>query len=126
MRTLSSYRGEETLDVIADITEPAILIMSDTELRKLLSEEKGRMKAIKRALKYHKQEVLQIMAALDGIDPDDKEAFDEFVDGVNLFTLPRFLITIFNDPDIMSLFTLQEQMQMSSTPVSDDSEPQED
>lgn len=121
MRKLSSYRGEEAVEIIANITEPAIKIMADKELRDMITQEKGRMKAVKHALKNHKREVLQIMASLDGVDVEDENAFKEYVDSVTFFTLPMNLFSIFNDPDIQSLFTSQAQMEEAtqSSPASD-------
>jgi hypothetical protein len=47
--------------------------------------------------------VIEILAILDGADPKD------YAEKVTLFTLPAKLLEIINDPDLMSLFTLQGQ-----------------
>lgn len=116
MRKLSSYRGEEAVEVIANIFEPATYIMADKELREMATQEKGRMRAIKHALKHHKTEVLQIMAVLDEVDIEDEKAFKEYVNGVNFFTLPKNLLYILNDPDIQSLFISQGLMEEATQP----------
>lgn len=100
---LSEYKGEKALDILADIIEPAAIIMADKEIVNFAKSGKPVIKLIKPLIKNHKREVIEIMAILDGEDPK------EYSDKVNFFTLPAKLLEILNDPDLMSLFTLQGQ-----------------
>lgn len=100
---LSEYKGEQALDMLADLLEPATAIMADKEIARLVKAKMPPIKSVKVAIKNHKQEVIEILAILDGADPK------EYAEKVNLFTLPAKLLEIFNDPDLMSLFTLQGQ-----------------
>jgi hypothetical protein len=100
---LSEYKGEQALDMLADLIEPATAIMADPEIARLTRAKIPAIKIVKVAIKNHKREVLEIMATLDGADPKD------YAEKVNLFTLPAKLLEIINDPDLMSLFTLQGQ-----------------
>lgn len=100
---LSEYKGEQALDMLADLIEPAAAIMADKEIARIGKSGQPRSKLIKPAIKNHKQEVIEILAILDGEDPED------YAEKVNLFTLPAKLLEILNDPDLMSLFTLQGQ-----------------
>ena len=54
-------------------------------------------KAAKVMLKGHAKAVKEILAALDGVPVDMYEC--------NILTLPKKLIEIMSDPDVMSLFT---------------------
>ena len=101
MRSLSEYRGEEALEVLANLIEPASEIMTDKEIAQLYNSG-DRMKAIAVAIKNHKKAVIEVLAALDG-QPADK--YD-----VNLFTLPLRLLQILNDKEVAQLFTSQGQM----------------
>ena len=100
---LSEYRGEKALDMLADLIEPATAIMADKEITNAVRANLPKIKVVKMAIKNHKREVIEIMAVLDGEDPE------KHAEKVNLFTLPAKLLEIFNDPDLMSLFTSQGQ-----------------
>ncbi len=123
MRNLSSFKGEEAVEVIANLVEPSAVIIGDSKVRELVAQEDGRVKAVKHALKHHKKEVLQIMAILEGVDVDNETDFRRYVESVNFFTLPKNLLAIFNDPDVQELFLSQETKPdvMPSTPASEES-----
>lgn len=106
---LSEYKGEQALDMLADLIEPAAAIMADPEIARIGKSGQPRIKIIKPAIKNHKPEVIEILAILDGADPKD------YAEKVNLFTLPAKLLEILNDPDLMSLFTLQGQKTETSS-----------
>ena len=97
---LSEIKGEQALDILADLLEPATEIITDEELRDKFRED-DKLGAVKIALKGHKTAVIQIMALLDGQNPAEYE--------VNLFTLPKKLLEIFNDPLVVDLFSSQGQ-----------------
>lgn len=100
---LSEYRGEQALELLADIVEPAAAIISDKEIAKLAKSGAERIKLVKPIIKNHKKEVIEILAILDGEDPK------QYADKVNVFTLPTKLLDILNDPELTNLFTLQGQ-----------------
>lgn len=101
---LSDLKGEAALDALADMIEPASEIMTDTHFVKCLRDG-NRMKAVQLALRNHKKAIIAIMAACDGKKPKDYE--------VNILSLPKKLLEIFNDPEVVSLF--QSQGQTTST-----------
>lgn len=100
---LSDYKGEQALDLLADIIEPIAMIMADKEIIAIANSGKPVIKIIKPMIKNHKKEVIEIMAVLDGEDP---ESYEKKID---IFTLPVKLVTIINDPYIKDLFTSQGQ-----------------
>lgn len=112
---LSEIRGEQALDVLAEIIEPAIEIMADKQFAALLRSNMG-VRAAAHAIKNHKKAVLTIMAALDG----------EPVENYNpsVLALPRKLLEIINDPEIVTLFQSQDQTSEAgaSGPVSENTE----
>lgn len=102
MRRLSDIKGEEALDVIADIIEPATEIMADKDFQKV-ARERNIPKAASVAIKNHKKAVLTVLAVLDGEDPATYEP--------TLVSIPMKLIELFNDPELVSLFTPSDQIE---------------
>ncbi len=112
---LSEIRGERALDVLAEIIEPAVEIMADKEFAMLLQRNMA-VKAASHAIKNHKKAVLTMMAALDG---EPVETYNP-----SLLALPRKLLEIINDPEMVSLFQSQDHPSEAgaSGPVSENTE----
>ena len=96
---LSEYQGEDALDLLADLIEPAGEIMSDKQIGDIFKE--NRFKAIGLAIKNHKRAVMQILATMDGVPVEEYKC--------NVFTLPVKILELLNDPDLVQLFTYQGQ-----------------
>lgn len=88
MSKLSEYKNEDAIEVIADIIEPLSAIFTDDEIKK----EKNRMKAISKALKKYKKEVIQILARIDDVPVEKYEC--------NALTLPIKVLEVMNDKEI--------------------------
>lgn len=104
MRKWKEVKGDEALDMMADLLEPAAKIFSDKETIEGLTKEgegRSRARAAKLLIKRHKAEVQEILAILDGENPATYE--------INLFTLPLKLLEVLNDEDLQRLFFSQEQ-----------------
>lgn len=97
---LSEIKGERALDVLADLIDPVSEIFGDKEIMTELQSGKAPAKAIKLALKNHKRAVLDMMAAIDGEDPETYQP--------SLFVLPKRLLDLLNDPEVQQLFSSQE------------------
>ena len=95
---LSEIQNENALDVLADIIEPTSLILADEEVKRIYQNE-PKLKLVSYILKNHKQSVIEIMARLDGKEPENYT--------FNLLTLPRKLLELINEPELQELFTLQ-------------------
>lgn len=108
MRKLSEYKDDEALDLLAELLEPAALIMADKQIAELMKADK-KMPAIKAAIKNHKRQVMEILAAMDGVPVDKYHC--------NIFTLPARLLDILNDEGLQALFTsrAQERTQRTSS-----------
>ena len=103
---LPDYHGEQALDLFADLLEPASEIMTDP-LFVSYAREGNNIKAVKTAIKGHKKALIEILARLDGQEP---EQYD-----VTLLTLPVKALELFNDPVIKDLFTQQGQKKADDT-----------
>lgn len=101
---LSDYKGEDAIDVLADIIEPAGLIISDEQFKTLAQKKVGNLAIVKFILKEHKHEIVEILAALE------RKTYDEYVGTVTLLTLPVKVIELLNDEELTDFFEQQVQM----------------
>jgi len=97
---LSDYKGEEALDILADLIDPVVEISSDKEIATHLRAREI-TQAVKAAIKNHKKAIIEILAVLDGEDPATYEP--------GVFALPTKLLEILNDPEFINLFQPQGQ-----------------
>lgn len=112
---LSEIKGERALDVIADLIEPVSVMVQDEEF-KLIIRSGDKIKVVKYLLKEHKREILQMLALINGEDPETYEP--------TLIQLPMMVMELFDDPDVMNLFGLQDQSKelASSGPATENTE----
>lgn len=110
---LSEFEGEQAIDVLADLLEPASEIMTDKAV--VAAFRSGdRIHAVSLALKRHKKAVITILAVTEGENPETYKP--------KVLSLPAKLIEIGNDPDIIGLFQLQDQEgKTSSGPATESS-----
>lgn len=95
--------NEDKLELFADIIEPAGKIVSDRKWAQMW-QDGDYTGAIRAAIKGHKREIIEILARVDGVDPQEYD-----IDGVRLFFK---LAAMLNRPDISpvtGLFTSQAQ-----------------
>ena len=95
--------NEDKLELFADILEPAGAVILDKEWAAKW-QAGDRVGAIRAAIINHKADIIQIMARIDGVAPEEYQ-----IDGVALFFR---LVTMFNRPDIEvvnGLFTSRAQ-----------------
>lgn len=108
---LSDIKGDACLDVLADITGPVIALAQDEEVKGLFSGKgcpdgvdryqyatEQAKKGLPKLVKEHKDEVMQILAALDGKTPE------EYADGLTLAKLMADLVELLTDEDFGSFF----------------------
>ena len=106
---LSDYKGEEALDVLADIIEPLTYIIADEEIQKLSKTPNTPMLAmVKPAIKNHKKELIEVLARLEN------KPVEEYKASMNLITLPMQVMELINDPEVQNLFFSQGESQVTS------------
>lgn len=106
---LSEIKGEEALDVLADIMEPAAIIMADERVQETVQSEPQIVAAAK-ILRWHKKEILTVLAYLNQEDP---ETFKP-----SLLALPRMVLELINDPEVKDLFRSQGLMTEGESSIS--------
>lgn len=104
MRKLQDVKGEEALDVLADVLDYAVQLVKNDKIREAI-ENKGirHIETVKTLIKEGKREIISIMAVIDG------KSYDEFVESLDLLTLPVMLYETFNDEALQAVFQSQVQ-----------------
>lgn len=97
MRKLSEIKGEEALDVMAEILEPIVEIANDEDVR--AGFDTNVAKCVSVALKKYKKQILEILASING------KSVDETCEEIDLLSLPSYILDVLSDPAIKRLFT---------------------
>lgn len=100
MKKLSEYKDEEALDILADLIDPVVNIFGDKDVAKFYRSGVI-IKAVQLSIKNHKEDVINMMAILEGVPREEYHC--------NLLTLPKVLLNIFNDPELTSFFDAQSE-----------------
>lgn len=88
-----SNSNYEKMDLFADILEPATMIIADPEVIGMLTRREPIIRAVKHAIKHHKDEVIEILSRVDGLSPEEYQ-----FDGIKvMFQMLGFL----NRPDLL-------------------------
>lgn len=98
---LSEIKGKKALEALADLIDPIAIIASDKDFLEARSAGKPMLEIAKMMLKAHPDEIITILAILDGEDPANYE--------VNMLTLPIKLYEVINDKEIQTLFFSLDQ-----------------
>lgn len=97
--------NEEKLELFADLLEPVTDILSDPDVAAAWRSEKT-VKAIRMTIRGHAREIVEVLALIEGADPEKYE--------INGLALLLKLIDLLNRPDVKQmvdgLFTLQGQI----------------
>lgn len=102
---LSEIKGDNALDVLADLIDPVCEILVDKDIETAYNSG-DRMRAIKLGLKKHKRAVTTILALLNEEDPKTYKPA--------LLMLPKMLMDVLNDEELMGLFSSQTQTEKTS------------
>lgn len=94
---LSEFKGEAALDLLADIIEPAAEILADKEVSDAYKNGEKKIAVVKTIIKNHKKEVIEILAAMEGVPVEEYSC--------NVLTLPIKLLEILNDKEFLEFFT---------------------
>ena len=98
---LSDFKAEKAIEVIADILEPATMIIGDDGLRELRKNHATNMEIALFILREHPTEILEVY------EPLMQESKEE----ATIPKLIRLILDILGDPDLMSLFQQQGQIE---------------
>lgn len=103
MKKLSDYKGEEAIELWADLVDPLTTILGDAEIKEVVTKGKNRLEIAKTILKHHSKEAADILTR---IDPTP-------IDGLNIvLRLISLLGEISANEEIKSFFGFAEQAKM--------------
>lgn len=100
MRQLSEIKGQDAIEVLGDILDPLVEILSDEEIQRIYQKERN-VDVVRYIMKNHSQKVLEVMAIIDG---EDLESYQP-----SLLDIPIKLMQLIRDPVFAQLFTSQAQ-----------------
>lgn len=97
MGRLEEARGADAIDLIADLIDPLTEISQDEEILKLTRKNGTPVfKIVQAILRRHKDSAIQILAIIDGVEPEDYKG--------NVFTIIGRLLGLLSNKDIQSFF----------------------
>ena len=117
MKKLSEIKGEEALDILADLIEPLSEFSLDKKFVSLV-RSKNMIPAAKRALKGHKKAVLTVLALLENEDPKTYAP--------SIIHIPAMIVELLNDPDFIALFPSVETVTSSGSAMESTEETEEE
>ena len=110
MKRLSDFQDEQALDLLAEVIEPAVSIMSDKNFLSALDSD-NRLTAVRIALIDHKHAVMKILAAMDGVPVSEYHC--------NMFALPirlaEIITEVIEEPELMAFFTSSSKKTRETT-----------
>ena len=114
---LSEFKGEDAIELLADIMEPAANIMSDPEIKEMYLAKAVNAKIAAYILREHPDEILDIYCVMNKTTKDTATPI----------TLLQATIDVMNDDALLSLFTsqVQNEEEESSGPVMENTEASE-
>ncbi len=102
MKKLSDYKGDEAIELWADMLDPLTDILADDTVQKAVRGGKSKLDIVKTILKTHKKEAVKLMLLVD----------PEPIDGINVVIRLAELVTdIGKYPEVKSFFGYAEQEQ---------------
>ena len=93
---LSEYTNEDALEVLADILEPASMIITDEQFKKSFETDPV-FKCASYLLKAHKKEIISILAIIKGVPVKEYRA--------NIFTMTKDVVELLSDKELMDFLS---------------------
>lgn len=110
MKKLSDYKGEEAIDLWADLMEPAARILADKQVSAVMQSKKPPIMIVHKILKTHKADAIEILTRID----------DTPINGLNAVTRLLTLIgEMMEDETMKGFFDTQGQKKENVSSGSD-------
>ncbi len=90
-----SRANDDKLELFADMLEPIAIIMADDNVTGIIKRGEPAIRMVRNAIKFHKEQVIEILARIDGVDIKEYE-FDAL-------RVTMKLLNFFNRPDVQRM-----------------------
>jgi hypothetical protein len=107
---LSEIRGEGAIELLGDILIPVTEIMADPKVSSAVESGKPKLIIATIILKNHAKSILTILALLNQEDPETCNP--------SLLALPKMVMDLLNDEELMNLFHSQSQLKEDESSAS--------
>lgn len=87
--------NDDKLELFADVLEPVAVILADDEVTGTIKRDEPAIRVVRNAIKLHKEQVIEILARIDGVDPEEYK-FDPI-------RVTMKLLGFFNRPDVQHM-----------------------
>ncbi len=105
MKKLSDYKGDEAIELWADLLDPLTNILGDKKIQSVIQSGKPKLIIAKEILKEHKKDAVDILLRID----------PEPINGLNIIVRLVAVVTdIGKDEEIKAFFGYAEQEQTES------------
>lgn len=94
---LSEYKNEDALELLADLIEPVSVLMTDEQLKKMVTADAKKLDIARYLLKSHNKEIIAVLARLNGADVYD----------ANIVDILTQVLDLINDPVLTDFFESQ-------------------
>ena len=95
MGKILDARGDEALDVLADLLDPVTEIAQDPEISAMMRGGKASVASFVMAiLKTHKSDVIRIFAVDDGVSVEEEKKL------MSVLTIPARALKLFSNPEV--------------------------
>lgn len=99
MRKLSEIYGDEAVDVLAELLDPAFVIMNDKEFRAIFENHEPVVNVARYIVKNYRNEAMHLLTVLSG-----EEEYNPSVIG-----LIKDVASLFEDEELIDFFDSQAQ-----------------
>lgn len=95
MKKLSDYKGEEAIELWADLLDPFVAIVGDKKIAGIIRSKKPPLEIAKEVLKSYKKEATQILLTIDDTPLDGFNIIVRLVDVINEFATNKTMMSFF-------------------------------
>ena len=99
---ITEFKNGDAIDFLVDLIDPITRILTDEEIVNAYKAKNSKLHIAKIALKKHKEDVIEILAMMDG------KKVEEYT--CTPVTIVKDLIQLFNDKELMDFFSEQHEM----------------
>lgn len=95
---LSDFKGEDALDVLAEIISPVTEILNDGDIKNAWQSNRDLASCCELALKKHRKAMITVLATTQ------QKTYEEYMKTVTVFSVPLHLAELASDEVLLNFF----------------------